>query len=369
MPEDPMLKRDVNERARESVRDEERFSPGPATPPPPNSSDDQDASAAYAQMPTVAITPVFELAQARTPPSDPGESAPSQAPTTPSTAPVEQRPVRLALTEEELAVILRGIGAAKLPGFHPGWAPPGDLTGSFSTEGRRVLEAASRSLVARGILTPPNNPFSARGLWTMPASIYGLVGSCAFATNSLFLQARIGNSSREAYIHELENVAVARTNPMDQIHLLSYIGGQKDIPRTVGRFFALKDQAYINPFPPMRLIPSDMQMMRSLIANGKIDQAVRALDARKWNKAQATVFCQTLAATHVTGIITIGKAQANKEYTVSWALFVSPQAILTLTEAKNEASDRGPEQVVIQSISAQDILLQIENLLDQKMRA
>src|SRR5579875_1386504 len=105
--------------------------------------------------------------------------------------------VTLALTREELYLIMRILQAPKLPGFDLGWlhATP---EGQLPPETVHALEGATNALIARGFLQlseePPTSETQQRHIkLTVPAPILALVGACAFAENTLIVPLRAAN--------------------------------------------------------------------------------------------------------------------------------------------------------------------------------
>src|SRR5579859_6298268 len=98
-----------------------------------------------------------------------------------------QQPLAVALSREELYVVMRLLKATSIPGFDLGWlkTTPGE---PMADEMRQALEVAAKALIARGYLTPlPGSPGTEAVTLGMPALVISLVGACTFGIDSILL--------------------------------------------------------------------------------------------------------------------------------------------------------------------------------------
>lgn len=290
-------------------------------------------------------------------PKAPPEPAPRVAPIVEPLRDPLRAPIRIALTEEELARVLLLIGAPGLPGFKPAGMRP-DLSGVRSDDER--IEAATRSLVARGLLKPPTTARIGDD-WRMSSVLVSLVGACAFAESTTRLSLQRHNSPHEVYLYRLESVAVLRTMPLERLHVFTYIGSHgQAIASAVAAYLRLGDQPQ-RDFPRQVIVARTLQRVRELAVSENSadwDRAVATLRANNWDARAATYFCQLVREALVFGIVAVRRVSPRAAENRSLALIVASETIFRISDVGIDGQGRQVREptVAVESIRARDVI-------------
>jgi hypothetical protein len=177
------------------------------------------------------------------------QPAPGSAPNTADT------PVSVALSMEEVYILLRLLHARSIPGLD---LTPFELDarGIPSEPARRALAAATNGLIARGVLEPefPARTDASKGGTSeeaaprkleAPAEVIALLGACAFGSYTLRIVTLSRAREVNVYLHELQRVGVAHTIPVAGIHLFTGLRGREGVLHEVRALLGLREQSAV----------------------------------------------------------------------------------------------------------------------------
>lgn len=179
----------------------------------------------------------------------------------PSTLPVTpaEAPVCITFSGDEVYVLLRLLRGKVMPGLSLA-AFELDANGIPSEAARRVLAAATNSLIARGVIEPEGlskvqspalqaNGVTPNLLFKLPADAVALVGACAFGEYTLRLTMLSSAGVVNIYLHELRHVGVLHTTPLPDIHKFTALRGRQGVLQEVSKLLGLAAQADVAVAP------------------------------------------------------------------------------------------------------------------------
>ncbi len=266
--------------------------------------------------------------------------------------PVSER-VSVVLSREELAVVLRLLGAPGIAGFEQTWlkaAPDGSLPADV----RHTLEIATNGLIARGFVTAQDNIYGtgpsgpARDLQlTMPAPLIALVAACAYGNFSVLLAVRDARGRRQAFLHELQGLGVIHTAPQAGLHQFDALNGRTGVLQMVVTILGVERQPAANVPSGTIQAPLLEQVCDKALA-GKFQEAGQQLVQAGVPVPTAQQFAGVLREIRAMGAVSIASAKSPHSATIGVA--TSPQAcFMVIREAPNAP------HLTIQPVAAQDI--------------
>lgn len=263
--------------------------------------------------------------------------------------PSPTQPIGLALSREELYVIMRLLNASELPGFDLSWltiAPVGTVT----NDTRRVLEAATNALIARGYLAPGGLEITPPVKVVLPAPVISLVGTCAFGRRWIILSASKSAGPVEVHIHQLKALTVARTEPLPGIHRFEVISGQDALLRLVNDALSLQAQTAPVPGIPNGRVRAEAVARAPLVENGKAEEAAALLIHGGLPAHTARALAQAMKDAVSIGGICIVSRSANQQ-TQSTVLRV----VTTARHCFTIGGGRSQDDLLVQATSAEAV--------------
>lgn len=144
----------------------------------------------------------------------------------PSGAPAPQG---VALSREELLVVLRLLKANSIPGFDAIWAHEPDSS-TLLPSARDALAVATRALVARGYLNLQEAAPAARVTRVeVAAPVLALVGACAQSAFNCRVAVVAGGEYQVCYLHELHGLGVLHASSSPDIHVFVPVNGRRGV--------------------------------------------------------------------------------------------------------------------------------------------
>ncbi len=252
--------------------------------------------------------------------------------------------VTVVLTREELAVILRLLGVAEMPGYDKNWlrAAP---DGSLPADTRRALEVATNGLIARGFLTDISTGQEAQ--ITMPAPLIALVAACAFGEYSVLLAVRDARQRRQAYLHELQGLGVIHTAPSAGLHQFDALNGRAGVLQILATILGLDSQPALG-IPPSAIDVGALERASDTALQGNAPQAEQLLVQAGISAASARPFAEALSHAHALGSVTAAGPKSPQSATIG--VVTAPSACFLLTRATSEFP-----QLAVQSVAAQQV--------------
>jgi hypothetical protein len=218
-----------------------------------------------------------------------------------SAAPRAAQQISVALSREELFVLMRLLGARAIPGFDTGWLNIGP-DGQPASAMLPALEAAANGLLARGLLTASEPGADQSGL-AMPSPLIALVGTSYLSEMNVLLSLRVGESVRQAYLHEFRDLGVAHTTPLPGLHQFSALDGRRGIMGAIENVLTLHTQT-APQVPPGIVADIILERARDAARLGQGDAAVQHLVggglAAPTAQALASVIARSTALVAVT---------------------------------------------------------------------
>ena len=243
-----------------------------------------------------------------------------------------QQPLAIALSREELYVVMRLLKATSIPGFDLGWlnTMPG---GSMPDEMRRALEVAANALVARGYLTPLHRATGTAPLTLgMPALVISLVGACTFGIDSISLNLRVYGRHRLIYLHELRRLGVVHTMPLPDVHQFEAVNGRAGILKVIDNALDLGTQT-ASTLPAGKALVVDVEAARDAAVTGQVDKAVELLVHAGLQTVTAQALGRAMAEATALGAIGIVRRDADgRRHEATLALVVTSTQCFTLSD-------------------------------------
>lgn len=149
----------------------------------------------------------------------------------------------IALSGEELFVVLQILKARALPGYDTSWAyaeaevgAEADITPTAADR----LRDATNALIARGYVSLRQAAGGATGAAgapsltiTLPAPVVALVGACAFSEYTVRVAGVADGVFQVFYLHEFGALGALHSTPTPDIHLFLPIAGRGGVVETI----------------------------------------------------------------------------------------------------------------------------------------
>lgn len=255
----------------------------------------------------------------------------------------------MALSREELYVVMRLLKAKRIPGFDLSWlnlAPDG----SVAEDVQPVLEAAANGLVARGYLSPSSMPTGVGPVHiSMPSPVIALVGTAAFSDYTIFLSLRHTPAGPLiVYLHGFQEFAVLHSMSISAIHLFEPLDGLEDILKLVNELFHLRSQTSLS-LPEGEVFASAVESAREAATAGNVELASQLLFEGGLPSQTAQALALAIHEALVIGAVATGSRNANKRVVhMTCAVVITAEICLVLTDSTSESST-----LLVQSISAE----------------
>lgn len=188
-------------------------------------------------------------------------------------------------------MLLRLLKADAIPGIDLSELqipPDGQKAGAIAS----ALDAASKSLVARGFVTPlqpdNNEPLTSASpheimqqRWTrvsIRSEVMALVGTCMLSARSLLLQWRKADGEDRLSIHEREGLVVVITNPLPQMYTFTALENWQVALGVIENALEIAQQyTSVPPLPVAHLDLTDLLAVRDKLRAQKINEALSEL--------------------------------------------------------------------------------------------
>lgn len=255
----------------------------------------------------------------------------------------------MALSREELYVVMRLLKAKQIPGFDLTWlnmAP----NGSAAEDVQMVLEAAANGLIARGYLSPASMPTGVGPVHvSMPSSVIALVGTAAFSDYTIFLSLRhTPTGPLRVYLHGFQKLAVLHSMSMTSIHLFEPLDGRDGVLKAVNELFHLRSQTSLS-LPEGEVSASAMESAQEAAIAGNVALATQLLLEGGLPPQTAQALAHAIHEALVIGAIATGSRNADKGVVhMTCAVVITSEICLLLTDSTSESST-----LLVQPISAE----------------
>lgn len=240
------------------------------------------------------------------------------------------RGVKIALSREELYLIMRLLKAKHLPGYDLAWLQA-RKDDTLPKEVNRALEAATTALMARGYLVPGSRPAEGEKIQVnVPSPVLALVGACAFGEYSIFLMLHGEQARKQIYLHEYRGLGVAHTLPLVDVHLFEALAGRAGVLALIERTLGLHEQRKA-PLPEGKAAASAVEIARDQALAGERTQANETLTEAGVPPRTAGALVDAIQVATALGSITIARRPESQERKVgSLALVVTPDTCFML---------------------------------------
>jgi hypothetical protein len=255
--------------------------------------------------------------------------------------------VSVVLSREELAVILRLLGASGIAGYEQSWLKAAP-DGSLPVDTRRALEIATNGLIARGFLGAPDNNYPVQNPQvTMPAQLIALIAACAFGEYSVLLGVRDKQGRRQAFFHELQGMGVIHTAPHPGVHQFDALNGRTGVMQMIAATLGV-DRQQAASVPSGTLPVATLEQICDKALAGNIQEAGQMLVQSGVPVPTAQQFAGVLQDIRSLGAVTMSGPKSPQSATIGVA--TSPSACFVVTRD----SPQSP-QLTIQPVPAQAI--------------
>lgn len=269
--------------------------------------------------------------------------------------------VAIALSREELYVVMRLLKAGSLPGFDLSWLQTNE-DGSLADETQKKLEVATNALIARGYLaikaaeaaTQPPTPLLNVSL---PPQVISLVGACAFAEYSVLLSLRVSPGPQLTYLHEYQGLGVVHTMPQQDVHLFELVDGRDGLLAVIHEALSLKQQQALSvPAGDVPIV--DMLAARDAAFDGQFDEALAFLKRGGLAVPTAQALAHALQDATSMGVLLIaGHGDEKARGTITYV--TTPTICFTFANGTHS----GTHTFHVESVSAQTLRAWIEHTL------
>lgn len=257
--------------------------------------------------------------------------------------------IAIALSREELFIVMRLLKAKVMPGFDLSWLKITD-DGTAPDDVMSSLEAAANALIARGYLTPDTSAIASVTKMDIPSPIIALVGACIFGIDSILLSLHKPDGTKLIYLHELRELGVVHTMPLPDIHQFEAVDGRGGILRVIDATLGLHKQTSL-VLPAGKALVVDVQAARDAALAGRVDEAEGLLLRGGLPTVTAQVLSRAMKAATALGAISIIKRNENGEpQATTLALVITPTMCFTLAD---DAPGTHPATFLVQPVSAE----------------
>ncbi len=268
--------------------------------------------------------------------------------TIPSSSVLEGQRIAIALSREEVFIVMRLLKAKDIPGFDLSWLNIRD-DGTAPDEVMSSLESATNALIARGYLTPDAAAPEGVTKMDMPSPVIALVGACAFGVDSILLSLHKPDGPKVIYLHELRELGVVHTMPFPDIHRFEAVEGRPGVLRVIEETLGLRTQPAL-VLPAQRALVVDVQAARDAALAGRVDEAEGFLLRSGLSSTTAQVLSKAMKAATALGAISIIKRDADGQpHATTLALVITPTMCFTLAD---DAPGTHPARFLVQPVSA-----------------
>ena len=290
----------------------------------------------------------------------------SQQPAPGGASDTADTPVSVALSMEEVYVLLRLLRATSMPGLD---LTPFELDarGIPSEPARRALAAATNGLIARGVVKPdfPARTGADEGgeeavprKLEVPADVIALLGACAFGAYTLRLVTVTPERAMDVYLHELKRVGVAHTIPVAGIHLFNGLRGREGVLHAVRALLGLREQPAVGA--AVLTVPESLLFAaRDAALMGRTAESIQLLQGAGVPRPEATAFAGAMSDGQSLGAVTLGWRAGDRSLRERQFAFVVGQStcfILVQTEASASVYH-------VRAVSAAGLLNHVQALL------
>lgn len=238
--------------------------------------------------------------------------------------------VKIALSREELYLMMRLLRAERIPGYDLTWVQAWP-DGTLPEESERALEVATAALMARGYLVPGPAPAQGEKIRVdVPSPVLALVGACAFGEYSILLSLHRAQARSDVYLHELRGLGVAHTFPLPGVHQFQSLGGRDSVLTLIDRVLGLAEQPVV-PLDDGRAAASALEQARDYALAGDCELATQTLVSVGVPALTARVLADAMYTATALGSITVARQTGYDQHReISLALVVTSDVCFTL---------------------------------------
>lgn len=247
--------------------------------------------------------------------------------------------IGLGLTREELFMAMRLAGVQEIPGVDLNWLHRGP-DGSPAPEVVPVLEAATGTLMARGLLAPEGDAAAIEaGTARLRVAdvLIAIVGACAYAeqtvTLSLSLQGKDGRNHGDAFfIHRLRGLVVIHQPLFGDIHNFRCLTGDVRLGDLASDLFGMDAQ------PPQDIAPCPLTIQAVDAAYARVQEglpreAERTLLDAGASQNVTTRLVASIERALLVGRISISRKPASGSGGSIASVVVAPDAVALLEQS------------------------------------
>ena len=166
----------------------------------------------------------------------------------------------------------------------------------------------------------------------MPSPVIALIGACAFGEYSTLLLLHTRNGPCRVYLHELGELAVMHTMPVQDVHRFDALDGRAGVLRVMDGLLSLNAQTPA-AIPAGKVLTVDAQAARDAARAGRVDEAIGLLargglpPTTAWNLGRAMKEATAL------GAISIVKRSADGQLSrATLAVVITPTSCFALSD-------------------------------------
>jgi hypothetical protein len=260
---------------------------------------------------------------------------------------MESQRIALALSREELYVVMRFLKATYIPGFDLAWLKAAP-DGSIPEDVQRALEVATNALIARGYLSL-NEAEEAKPMEvTLPSPVIALVGACIFGELSVLLSLYKPEEQGIMYLHKLHQLGVVHTVPLPGVHQFEAVDGEAGILSVIHDVLGLHTQRAAD-VPKGKGLAIDIQAARDAALAGDMDEARDLLKRSGLPDDTARALGEAMAEATASGaIVIVRRGDDGQFHKATLAVVVSPMTCFALSEEGAQ-----PDFYAVRPISAE----------------
>lgn len=275
--------------------------------------------------------------------------------------------VKIALSREELYLMMRVLKAEYIPGYDLAWVQARP-DGTLPEESERALEAATAALMARGYLVPGPAPAEGEKIRVdIPSPVLALVGACAFGDYSILLSLHGKRGRNMIYLHEFHSLGVAHTLPLVDVHLFEALAGRVGVLALIDRTLGLDEQPGV-PLDDGRAEASVTEKARDYALAGDCVTATQTLIAAGVPSPTARALADAMYGATALGSITIARqTRYDQHREISLALVVASDICFTLIPDQGIYQIRAVSAMGIRSWIRAQLTAYPNNLLQKEV--
>lgn len=275
--------------------------------------------------------------------------------------------IKIALSHEELYLILRLLRAERIPGYDLTWVQTRP-DGTIPEESERALEVATAALMARGYLVPGPAPAEGEKIRVdVPSPVLALVGACAFGEYSMLLSLHRAQARSDVYLHELRGLGVAHTFPLPAVHQFESLAGRAGVLALIDRALGLDEQPGV-PLDDGRAAAPVVEQARDYALAGECGLAAQILIASGVPSPTARALADAMYGATALGSITIAhQTRYDQHREISLALVVASDVCFTLIPDQGIYQIRAVSAMGIRSWIGAQLTTYPNNLLQKEV--